>query len=66
MRTTEFQKSGHSSFQSLTAPAPSAPPVNRSIITDRRFGDPSSTISVASYPIPSFFDYRIKSRTSDI
>lgn len=45
---------------------PSMPIITRQPIVERRISDPSSTLPKGErYPIPSFFEYRIKAREYD-
>jgi hypothetical protein len=50
--------------QALPAGHPSLP-VGRQPIVERKFTDPSSCPKVEKYPVPSFFEYRIKPREFD-
>jgi len=50
--------------QTISAGKPTLPS-GRQPIVERKFSDPSSSPKGERYPIPSFFEYRIKSREHD-
>jgi hypothetical protein len=45
---------------SISSPVPTAPIVRERPLDERKNCDPSSAHRTDKYPIPSFFDYRIK------
>ena len=45
---------------------PTAPITGRQPVIDRRSPDPSSVLRSDRYPIPSFFEYRMRSVDQDI
>jgi hypothetical protein len=50
----------------ISAGRPSMPMTVRQPIVERKMSDPSSTLPRGErYPIPSFFEYRIKAREYD-
>ena len=44
---------------------PVAPIIRRQIIQDKKNADPSACVTTEKYPIPSFFEYRMKPRDYD-
>lgn len=54
------------SVQLIGAGKPTMPVTRRQPVVERKISDPSSTSPKGeSYPIPSFFEYRIKPRDYD-
>lgn len=55
-----------STTQLMNPSKPSVPPIGKQSIPERRSADPSSSNPRGeSYPIPSFFEYRIKHKEYD-
>ena len=53
-----------STIQPVNAGKPTMP-LGRQPIVERKISDPSSSPKCERYPIPSFFEYRIKPREHD-
>lgn len=62
MNQTESIKTKSTFYTSLSisSAVPTAPILNERPLDERRNCDPSSAHRTDRYPIPSFFDYRIK------
>ncbi len=65
MNNIDFQKST-AYYSNANAPVPTAPIVRQQDVADRRSADPSSVTRVDKYPIPSFFEYRMKPREYEL
>jgi hypothetical protein len=53
------------SAQFIKAGKPTIPFIGRQPIIERKISDPSSASPKERYPIPSFFEYRVKPREYD-
>ena len=65
MNNIDFSKSG-AFYSNANAPVPTAPIVRQQNVADRRSTDPSSATRIDRYPIPSFFEYRMKPREYEL
>jgi hypothetical protein len=66
MQKTGFQKSTASSIQMIGTGRPSLPSENRSVYFEKKVTDPSSCCPKGErYPIPSFFEDRIRPRENE-
>lgn len=66
MQKINFSTTTVAAPQLLSAGRPSIPMTTRQPVVERKMSDPSSTLPKGErYPIPSFFEYRIKAREYD-
>lgn len=61
MKKDEPRKPSFASIrQNAVSARPVAPVATRQAVSDRRSPDPSSVLRSDRYPIPSFFEYRMR------
>jgi len=65
MNRIDVLKNGSSFFSNASAPAPTAPLINKNAFPAHQPKDPSSASEARQYPVPHFFEYRMRSKTYD-
>ena len=65
MKHTDSRKKYTISTTNSFTDKPAAPIISRHLIQDKKNIDPSACVTSERYPIPSFFEYRMKPRDYD-
>ncbi|HVK97165.1 MAG TPA: hypothetical protein VM368_05075 [Flavisolibacter sp.] len=66
MQKTNLGSAANSSAYSMNVNRPTMPLISKKVFVEKRTSDPSSSASNSNrYPIPGFFEYRIKAKEYD-